>query len=666
MIIELMTISIISTTIWKRRRKKMLPPLVVPVEQTVKVVTPASLPVVKNNEPASKEVQIDKSLKILGGSLGLVSVGSLFAIPLLSVIGIGLYLYTISPIIIADLRKALIKEKRVSMALLEFTLISLMLITGHFFAATLGGFLYLFSKKLVLKTEDHSRQNLSNLFGQQQKTAWLKINDNEIETPIEKLQAGDIVVVSAGDSIPVDGIITTGIAAIDQHILTGEARPVDKETGEQVFAATIILTGRIEIAVEKAGEETVSAQIGKILLNTADFKMSMHSRGEQIADRTAMPTLIVGGVAFLAGFSSIRVASLINANFGYNMRVLAPISMLNHLSVASKQGILIKDGRALELLQKVDTVVFDKTGTLTEDCPTLGQIHSCSQYSKDELLSYAATAEQKQKHPIALAILKTAKAQAIELLIVEEASYSIGYGLSVRIQDKKIQLGSRRFMELEGITFPETIQSVYEECEQNGISSIIIAVNGKVAGIFEMHITVRPEAYELIHQLHKRGIKSISIISGDNEAPTRKLADKLGIDNYFANVLPKEKANIIKNLQKNGNYVCYIGDGINDSIALKQAHVSISLSGASTIATDTASIILMDGDLTKLSLAFDLAQHFSSNLKRSLYSTLLPGVISVSGVLFLHFGIVATILLNQVGLATGMVNTLLPLNKQKK
>jgi len=660
MIIELIAIGA-SIAFLSQLRKKRTSPVQWSTTLIPKLLK--QLPIRDSKKLSPQENKIYKNMMILPVSLGLVTIGTWS----FSLLGVIIYLYATAPIIISDLYKSLIKEKRVSMALLEFTLISLMLVTDNFFAAILGGFLYLLSKTLVLKTEDNSRKNLVNIFGQQQTFAWLKIDGGEIKTPIEKLRTGDVIIVYAGESIPIDGVVTAGIAEVDQRILTGESHPVDKEKDDCVFASTVVLTGQVEIKVEKAGQETVSAQIGKILMNTSDFKMTMQSRGEQIADQTALPTLIIGGIAFLAGFSGIKVAALMNANFGYNMRVVAPISMLNYLSLTSHHGILVKDGRALELLEKVDTVIFDKTGTLTDEQPTIGDIHLCGQYTANELLRYAATAEQKQKHPVALAIIQEAKARKLDLLAVNEASYSIGYGLTVQIENKWIQIGSLRFAELQKIAIPETIQSIQSSCEQKGISLVAMAIDEQLVGVFEIHATIRSEAQQVIDQLkQKNQIKSIYIISGDNEAPTKKLAQQLGINKYFANVLPDDKAKIIKKLQDNGKYICYVGDGINDSIALKQAHVSISMSGASTAAIDTASIVLMDGNLSKFYIVFDIAGQFSRNLKRNLYITILPGVISMGGVLFFHFGIISTILLNQVGLAVGMANTLLPLHKMKR
>ncbi len=597
---------------------------------------------------------LDTKLGMLSVALGLTAGGAVF--PPLTLLGLPVYLYAAGPMITNDLYTSLVKERRVSMASLEFALIGLMLGTGHIFAATLGGFLYLYSKKLILKTEDQSRKALVDVFGQQGGTICVQRDGVDTMVPIEAVEKGELVVVNAGEIIPVDGNIVDGMAGIDQHVLTGEAQMVEKEVGDPVFASTIVLTGRLLIAVEKAGAETAAAQIAEILLQTADFKMSMHSRGEAIADRTALPTLTIGSMGFLSGLSPIAVAALMNANFGYNMRVLAPITMLNYLKQIAKRGILVKDGRAIELLSQVDTVVFDKTGTLTQEQPHIGHIHTVADYTEEMVLRFAASAECNQTHPIAKAILHAADVWGLDQLPVDQATYTLGYGLVVTIGQQRVHVGSPRFMETQHIPIPPTLQEIQQASHHMGYSLVMVAIDHHLAGAIELHTTVRPEAPTLVKQLRQHGITSIYIISGDQEEPTRRLAQSLGVDDYFANVLPENKADLIKALQAEGKTVCYVGDGINDAIALEQSQVSVSLSGASTIATDTAAIVLLDGTLAQLDHLFEIAQHFEENLRRSLWLTILPGLVSMSGVLVFHFGIVFTILLNQVGLAAGMTN----------
>jgi len=264
--------------------------------------------------------------------------------------------------------------------------------------------------------------------------------------------------------------------------------------------------------------------------------------------------------------------------------------------MASEQSILIKDGRALELLSQVDTVVFDKTGTLTQEQPHVGKIYTLQDYQENDLLKYAAAAEYKQKHPVAKAIIQAAHERELNLPEIDEAKYEIGYGIKVTISNQLIRVGSVRFMEMEEIAIPKKIRKILSSCHEFGYSLVMVAIDNQLAGAIELHATIRPEAKSIIKGLRQRNM-SLYIISGDNEKPTQRLAEELGIDNYFADTLPENKATLIQQLIDAGKVVCFVGDGINDSIALKKAHVSISLKGASTVATDTAQIVLMDASL---------------------------------------------------------------------
>jgi Cu2+-exporting ATPase len=472
-----------------------------------------------------------------------------------------------------------------------------------------------------------------------------------------------VVVVNGGEIIPVDGIITEGLANIDEHHLTGESRPNDKAQGDQVFASTIVLSGKIYVAVERTGNETTVAKIGKILNNTVEFKASTQLRAEHLADKTVIPTLIVSGLAF-PFFGFLGSLAIVNAHFKDKMTIVAPISIMNFLNIASQKGILIKDGRTLDLLNLVDTIVFDKTGTLTEEQPQVGEIYPSIGYEKDDVLRWAAAAEQKQQHPIAKAILKAA--QTLEIPNIDETEYKMGYGLTVKVNQKWIRAGSLRFMELAETPVPPHIRKIQTHCHEIGHSLILVAVDNIVIGAIELLPVMRSEVKKVISQLRQwPSIKTIYIISGDHETPTQKLAQSLNIDHYFAETLPEQKAEIITQLQNEGKFICYIGDGINDSIALKKAQVSISLRGASTIATDTAQIILMDGSLTQLISVFELAQDFHKNIDFAFATVLLPTIIGAGGVFFLHFGLIETIFFNWAGLVAGMSNATLPLLKHK-
>ena len=403
------------------------------------------------------------------------------------------------------------------------------------------------------------------------------------------------------------------------------------------MASTVVLAGRIGVRISKTGEETVAMQIGKILDQTAELKSSLQSQGEVMADKLALPVLGLGMLFYpLFGFSS--AAAVFTNELGYKMRLFAPASMLTFLNIASQQGILIKDGRSLELLNQVDTVVFDKTGTLTLEQPMVGQIHTYNGVCQDDVLRYAAAAEDGQTHPIAKAILAAANQRELAWPKIVDAKYEMGYGIQVNLSDRVIRVGSDRFMAMSDIEIASEVKDVQEHCHEHGHSLVLVAVDSQIVGVIELHGTIRPEAKEVINGLRERGM-SMYIISGDHEAPTKKLAETLGIEHYFANTLPENKANLVSKLQEEGKSVCFVGDGINDSIALKKANVSVSLRGATMIATDTAQIVLMDGSLNRLENMFDVAERLSKNMKTNYHLSTMPCVICISGIVLFHWGI---------------------------
>jgi len=551
-----------------------------------------------------------------------------------------------------------------SMFLIGAIMVVGMIASGHLILAALAGLIGGFFVKIIEKTEDNSKKQLINVFGGHPSRVWLEKDGVEIEVDFTSIQVGDIVIVNAGEIIPVDGLIQEGLATIDQHILTGESQPVEKASGDKVFAATLLLSGRIRIRVEMAGEETVAAQIGQVLNNTQNYKDKLVARGKDISDKFLPIELGISAVTWPLMGTGAALTVLWSA-LGANMISLGPLTVLSYLQILSRHGILVKDGRVLESLRQVDTVVFDKTGTLTLEQPTVGRIHSLGAYDENTLLGYAAAAEYRQPHPIAKAIVDKAASNNLELPDLDEASYEVGYGIKVTIDGQLIRVGSARFMAREGIELPEVAPDIQAQAEAEGFSLIYVGINQQLGGILEMHPSIRPEAVEIIQHLKKSGMK-LYIISGDHEHPTRRMAETLGIDHYFAEVLPKNKAKLVSELCEQGQFVCFIGDGINDAIALKSAQVSISLKGASTAATDTAQVIFMDGTLNHLEQLFQLASEFEETMHTNFLSTIVPGVICIGGVYFLHFGIAMGMGLYYVGSAVGLSNTLWPLVKHQE
>jgi len=615
----------------------------------------------KKHEMSAEEKRMERNFALASVNVAIAGVSILYH-PLVWLLVPGILSYCFRAYQIAY---QALKQGRASSYLLDGMLYSGMLLGGYFYACVLSSSFFTVGRLLLLKSENNSKQRLMSLFLNQPRTVFVVTDEKvEVEIPFESLQVDDIIVISAGQMIPVDGIITAGSASIDQHKLTGESQLAEKGIGEEVLASTVVLAGRIHIQTKKTGEQTVAMQIGEILNQTADFKNSIQSRGEMIADRLTLPTLGLSAL-FLPFLGPHSALAVLTNTFGYKMRIFGPTSMLTFLNMASQQGILIKDGRSLELLSKIDTIVFDKTGTLTVDALTVSQIHSCHGVSESEVLKYAAAAEDGQSHPIAKAILLTAKEQGVEWPKSLNARYEVGYGIQVDLADRVIRVGSYKFMRTSGITIPPEISQVQEDCHEQGDSVVMVAFDEQLVGAIELHATIRPESKRIINELRQRQM-SIVIISGDHEAPTKKLAQTLGVDDYFANTLPENKAELVEKLQKEGRSICFVGDGINDSIALKKANVSVSLRGATTIATDSAQIVLMDGTLNQLCQMFDIMQDFEVNMKNNLLLSTIPSAASLAGIVLFHWGVVAGVGISTVALFTGIANSLSPLLKHQR
>lgn len=536
---------------------------------------------------------------------------------------------------------------------------------GSFGTAALGVGLVHAAKFVISNAQKNSKDSMVNIFAKQPNSVWLLIDGMEVETALDKISQGDIVVVNTGDIVPVDGRIVKGMASVDQHALTGESQPAEKTVGDTVFAATQVMSGRIQVQVQTSGSETTAAKITEILNHTIDFKTNTQLKGEQWADQWNIPVLLLGFAA-MPWLGAVGTIVILNGHVAQNIRVVAPLSTLNYLNLAAHKGILVKDGRVLEDLSNIDTFLFDKTGTLTSEEPEVGKIHVyLAGYNENDILAYAAAAEAKLKHPIARAILNRAFAAGVVLYEVDDSNYTMGYGITVRIENKLIQVGSRRFMDKEGIGLPENLDEQMQEAYDSGHSLIMLAIDKQFAGVLEMQAAVRPEVIELLANLRKHGVKHLAIVSGDHRQPTQKLAQTLGMDAYFYDVLPQNKAEIVEKLQAEGRKVCFIGDGVNDTIAMKKANISISLSGATSVATDTAQIILMDGSLKKLNELLTIANELDSNLQKGWLFNIVPGTLTIVSAFAFHIGILTAILLSQGGLTLGVINSMLPLRQIK-
>ncbi|MFO0867731.1 MAG: heavy metal translocating P-type ATPase [Pirellulales bacterium] len=602
--------------------------------------------------------RLEMALNTVGVPLAAVAQ---FAVPALLPVAGGLFLYN-SIHTFKEAYHVLFHERRLGVDVLDAIVVTSCLATGQVFAGSVLCWCLSFGRLLVRLTQDNSKKMLMNVFGKQPRFVWLCRDGVETEVALEKVQQGDVIVVNTGEAVPVDGIVKEGMAMVDQHALTGESTPAEKVVGDRVFASTMLVAGKIYIEVEKAGTDTTSAKIAAILNDTAGYKLDSQNKGEKLADKAVVPTLALGALG-LAVMGPAGATAVLNSDFGTGIRMAAPLAMLSSLTLCAQHGILVKDGRAMDLMNEIDTVLFDKTGTLTREVPEVGRVLTCGRYSADQILTYAAAAENRFAHPIAKAIIERFQELGVPLPRTDDSKYKVGFGITVGIDGHTVRVGSARFMKMEGIALPSEIQQTLDAAHDEGYSLVMVGVDDELGGAIELRASHRPEAEAIVQGLRARGIDHLAIISGDHEGPTRKLAQSLGMDEYFAGVLPGDKANYVELLQKKGRKVCFVGDGINDSIALKKANVSVSLRGATSIATDTAQVVFMEESLAKLCEFVDISRNLDRNVKRSWSYIIAPNALCIAGAFTLGFGVMTSVLTNNVAAIAALANGLLPLRE---
>jgi P-type E1-E2 ATPase len=424
------------------------------------------------------EVTVNRYLKVATVAMSIAAAGVLFYRPLLWIAAL-LICYVAYPAVKSGYLD-LVEKGRFSIKLLDAICFAGLLLGGFILVCSITSFIFHASAKLMLKTEDRSRKLIADLFGEQPRTVLVLVDGQEVEAPFESLAAGDLLVVHAGQMIPVDGVIAEGTAAVDQHVLTGEAQPAEKAAGDSVFAATMLLAGRIIMRVNKTGAETAAAQIRDLLANTIDFRSAIQARWQDVADQTVLPTVGLTGLAWVL-LGPAGALAILCSNYVAVMKVASPLGMLSFLQRAAQSGVLIKDGRTLEASGKVDTVVFDKTGTLTLPQPHIGEVHTFADTPADEVLRLAAGVEANQSHPIAQAILEGSRSRGLVLPAIEQARYDVGYGIQAVIDGRVVCVGSARFMAVEGIDVPTQFRTMLEEAQVRGASVVYVAIDQSAA-----------------------------------------------------------------------------------------------------------------------------------------------------------------------------------------
>ncbi len=468
------------------------------------------------------------------------------------------------------------------------------------------------------KLSNKARASIEELLNVDGETAYIEKDGTKIEVPIEEINHGDIVVVYPGGRIPVDGIIKEGKAIINESVLTGEDRPILKEEGSKVYAGTNVVDGKIYIEVEYKSSETVISKIAHMVESYMNQKPAVYDRFNKIADATVLPILSLAAFNQLTTGNIVKTSSILTIDYNTNLRVSVPIAIASSISKASRQGILIKGGKSLEELSKINCIVVDKTGTLTKGEPVITDVISLENISQEEIIKIAASLEQRLKHPIAEAIVNLAKEKNIELYEREDSDYDIGLGISAKLDDEEYRFGSSRYMSNHKISISKHVKDIVKQKHDESKTVLYLTKGKKIIGLVAFKDAIREEAKNFVQKLRNLGIK-IVMLTGDNEEVAQAIARELGINEFRARVSPQEKAKHVEALKSQGYKVAMVGDGINDSIALSAANVGIAMGDGSQVAIDVADVVLVREDLNliykSIKLSKDTMKVVNNNIK---------------------------------------------------
>ncbi len=508
-------------------------------------------------------------------------------------------------------------ERRLNVDFLDVLAISASVMQADPLAGSLVTWLIKLGDWIRDLTAAGSRRAISGLLEFRSKSAWI-LRDGQITAiPAAELEVGDLVVVYPGEMIPVDGEIIEGLATIDQKTITGEGLPVTRGKGGAAFAATVIREGQLTLRATRVGTDTTAGQIAHLVESAPMGDTRMQNHAELLADRLVVPTLglAVGTAALTRDFG--RFLSLVIVDYGTGIRVAAPTSVLSSMTHAARAGIVIKSGGHMEKLAKADTVVFDKTGTLTHGVPAIVDVVGYVDHiTPGHLLGLAAAAETRLHHPVAEALRTRAKELAVNIPPCDETQYRVGLGVEGQVNGFYLHVGSERFMRDRDIQVSPAAAD-RAAFDRSGYSSLYIAVDGKLGGLVAYADKVRPESRSVISQLHGMGIRNTIMLTGDNAVVAKAVSARLGLTGQFSDMMPADKASVIQELQRRGNVVAMVGDGINDSPALSFADIGIAMKYGADVTHESADVVLMEDSLWKLVKALDISRGAVSLIKQN-------------------------------------------------
>ncbi len=507
--------------------------------------------------------------------------------------------------------------------------------------------LILLGKYLESKSKGKTSEAIKKLMGLQPKTAIVLVDGKEVETPIEEVGIGDIILVKPGTKIPVDGVVIEGYTSVDESMLTGESIPVEKNVGSKVTGASINKNGVIKFKAEKIGGDTALAQIIKLVEDAQGTKAPIAKLADTVSGYFVPIVIAIAVVAsllwFLVGGKDIVFVltifiSVLVIACPCALGLATPTAIMVGTGKGAENGILIKGGEALESAHKVNTVIFDKTGTITEGKPKVTDI-VLNNVEEEYLIKIASSAEKGSEHPLGEAIVRYGEEENIKLEKVDDFKAIPGAGIQVIINKENILLGNKKLMNDNNILL-EDLEEKSNELASQGKTPMYIAVDGKLAGIIAVADVVKESSKKAIEILHDMGIK-VAMVTGDNVKTANAIASQVGIDMVLAEVLPEDKSKEVEKLQNQGNFVAMVGDGINDAPALAKANIGIAIGSGTDVAIESADIVLMKSDLMDVPTAIKLSHETIKNIKQNLfwafgYNTI--GIPVAAGLLYIFGG----------------------------
>ncbi len=527
--------------------------------------------------------------------------------------------------------------------------------------------LILLGRYFEARAKAGTSEAIKKLIGLQAKTARVIKDGKEQDIPIDQVQLGDIVRVRPGEKVPVDGIIVDGESSIDEAMITGESIPVDKATGDTVVGATINKTGTFTFKTTKVGQETMLAQIIKLVQEAQGSKAPIQRIADLISSYFVPIVLMLGLATFVIwydfGHAPVLLFALLNTvavliiACPCAMGLATPTAIMVGTGKGAEHGILIKDAESLEIANKINTVIFDKTGTLTNGKPEVTDIVSTNGQSKDDLLKTTASLEQGSEHSLAEAIVKAAQYKLLTLDKVEKFQAIPGAGVEGMIENKKVLFGNRKLMQRGGIT-TDSINQELSRLENGGKTAMLLAIDNKLAGIIAVADTIKESAQEGLAALQKLGIE-VAIITGDNERTANAIARQLGITRVLAEVLPDQKEAEVRKIQAEGKKVAMVGDGINDAPALAAADVGIAMGSGTDVAIEAADITLINKDLKSVAAAIVLSKKTMRTIKQNLFWAFGYNIILIPvamGVLYPFFHVLFNPIYASIAMATSSIS----------